>query len=657
MCYSLRTLLNVLAVHGVLVIYLPVTAQLHAQTGLPGTGQRPPLVNFGNLPEDWNPGKFNRRTGKWLSETARNIKWIANLGSQTFGAPVVAGGKVFVGTNNTNGYLKRYPGDGPLAVDLGALIAIDEQTGEFLWQHSSEKLPTGRVNDWPLQGIQSSPWVEGERAWFVSNRGEVICLDTRGFEDQEDDGEKFEESSILSLRRDNEDEAALIADLDRHQLPAPLGRFIAERWTFKPAEYRVEVVKPGHAWRVVSPANAALSSFSVTRDFWGLRVARDNAQPDPHEADVVWRLDMMQKLGARQHNNSTCCVTVWKETLFVCTGNGVDESHIEIPAPEAPSFAALNKTTGKVLWTSNLPGKNIHHGNWSSPAVGMLGGVPQVIFNGGDGWTYSFHAEEYRAGQPTLLWKFDTNAKEANLELGGRGTRNEPIGVPVLHENRVYITTGQDAEHGEGPGCIWCLDPTRRGDVSAELAVLRADPKTIVPHDRIQAVQPEKGHMAIANPNSAVVWKFAGHDLNTDGELEPKEQMHRTLSPVVITGDLLFANDFSGVVHCLDRKTGRLHWTYDTLAAIWSPPLVADGKVYIADEDGDIAIFQASADPVVAGKRPPTAEAADRPAQIDPVREINMLNSCYTLPTASNGVLFIASKDHLFAIEVKRPTP
>jgi outer membrane protein assembly factor BamB len=386
-------------------------------------------------------------------------------------------------------------------------------------------------------------------------------------------------------------------------------------------------------------------------------VTRVNAQPDPHEADVVWRLDMMEKLGSRQHNNSTCCVTIWKETLFVCTGNGVDEGHVKVPAPDAPSFAALDKSTGKVLWTSNLPGLNIHHGNWSSPAVGMLGGVPQVIFNGGDGWTYSFHAEEWHAGQPKLLWKFDTNAKVAILELGGRGTRNEPIGAPVLHEDRVYITTGQDAEHGEGPACIWCLDPTKRGDVSAELAVLRADPTTIVPHDRIQAVQPDKGQVAIANPNSAVFWQYGGHDRNSDGQLAVDEQMHRTLSPVVIAGDLLFANDFTGFVHCLDRKTGRPHWTYDALAAIWAPPMVADGKVYSADEDGDIAIFLASADPAVAGKRPPDAAVADRPAQIEPVREINMLNSCYTQPTASKGVLFIASKDHLFAIEVKQPTP
>jgi len=30
--------------------------------------------------------------------------------------------------------------------------------------------------------------VEGDRLWFVTNRGEVICLDTKGFSDGEDDG-------------------------------------------------------------------------------------------------------------------------------------------------------------------------------------------------------------------------------------------------------------------------------------------------------------------------------------------------------------------------------------------------------------------------------------------------------------------------------------
>ena len=99
---------------------------------------------------------------------------MARLGSQTYGNPVVANGKVFIGTNNGAGYLKRYPAE----VDLGVLLCFDEADGKFLWQDSSEKLPTGRVNDWPLQGICCTPLVEGNRLWYVTSRGEVKCLDT-----------------------------------------------------------------------------------------------------------------------------------------------------------------------------------------------------------------------------------------------------------------------------------------------------------------------------------------------------------------------------------------------------------------------------------------------------------------------------------------------
>ena len=181
------------------------------------------------------------------------------------------------------------------------------------------------------------------------------------------------------------------------------------------------------------------------------------------------------------------------------------------------------------------------------------------------------------------------------------------------------------------------------------------DPQTIVPYDRIQAVQSDKGQMAIANPNSAVIWKYDGHDRNSDGKLEFHEQMHRTVAPVVITGDLLFVSDFSGLLHCLDQKTGRPYWTYEVLAAIWSAPFVADGKVYVTDEDGVLAVLRISADPRIAGTHDP--DSADHPTQIEPVRRIDMGQSCYTTPTASPGVLFVASKTHLFAIEAKPTVP
>ena len=149
-----------------------------------GSSTRNNAPASGPMPETWAPGDFDIDSGAWSPASSSNIAWVAALGSQSYGNPVVAGGKAYVGSNNGKGYLKRYPA----SVDLGCLLAFDAKDGSFLWQDSSEKLPTGRVHDWPLQGICCAPLVEGDRLWYVTSRGEVKCLDTEGFRDGENDG-------------------------------------------------------------------------------------------------------------------------------------------------------------------------------------------------------------------------------------------------------------------------------------------------------------------------------------------------------------------------------------------------------------------------------------------------------------------------------------
>ena len=63
-----------------------------------------------------------------------------------------------------------------------------EKTGKFQWQLTREKLTSGRVNDWLLQGICSTPEIEGDRMYVVTNRCELMCVDTMGFYDDENDG-------------------------------------------------------------------------------------------------------------------------------------------------------------------------------------------------------------------------------------------------------------------------------------------------------------------------------------------------------------------------------------------------------------------------------------------------------------------------------------
>jgi outer membrane protein assembly factor BamB len=475
---------------------------------------------------------------EWDVTTGENVLWSAALGSETYGNPVIANGHVYVGTNNGAGYIERYPSD----VDLGVLLCFDEKDGKFLWQHSNEKLPTGRVHDWPQQGICSAPMVDGDRLWYVTSRGEVACLDTDGFLDGENNGVK------------------------------------------------------------------------------------DEPNENKDEADVIWHVDMMSELGVSQHNMCSCSVTGVGDLLFVCTSNGVDEGHINLPADSAPSFICMNRDTGEVLWTDNSPGENVLHGQWSSPAYAELGGVGQVLFGGGDGYLYSFAAEGEN-GKAKLLWKFDCNPKDSVYVLGGSATRNHIIATPVVYDGKVYVGVGEDPEHGEGEGHLWCIDPTRQGDVSPTLVYNSSEPDKPIEHKRLQALVAKDGDFERDNENSAAVWHYIGADPE-----EFETTFHRTCGTVAIKDDLLFVADFSGMFHCLDAKTGEAYWTYDMFAASWASPLIVGDTVYISDEDGDIAIFKVS-------------------KEQEMIAEINMDSAVYTTPVAANDTLFIANRNRLFAIK------
>ncbi|MBI2481839.1 MAG: PQQ-binding-like beta-propeller repeat protein [Planctomycetia bacterium] len=586
------------------------------------------------IPTEWEVGDFDRKTGDWISDDAQNIKWVAAVGSQTYGNPVVAGGRVYVGTNNGKGWLKRYPSN----VDLGCLLSFSEADGRFLWQDSNEKLPSGRVHDWPLQGVCCAPMVEGDRLWYVTNRGEVKCLDTEGYYDGADDGPiQNQLAAIFDIMRNEDatkDQVAPSAkELDEAKLPALLREQFKERGVELPEAVTVAVDEAGKKWTLTAKLGESDRTFKLMIAGPRLAAFKLVTPDDKEEADLVWKLDMMDQLSVSQHNMCSCSVTALGDILFVNTSNGLDESHINLPQPNAPSFMAIDKTTGEVYWTDKSPGLNILHGQWSSPTVAHLGGVDQVIFAGGDGWAYSFKADKGQNGKPELLWKFDANPKASKWIIGGRGTRNNIIATPVVYDGLVYVAVGQDPEHGEGEGHVWCIDPTKRGDVSPQLAMkVEGDTRVPIEHRRIQAIIPEDGEVAVDNENSAVVWHYSQYDQNGDGEFDFEEEMHRTIGTVAIQDDLLYIADFSGLFHCLDAKTGKPHWTYDMLAAAWGSPLIVEGHVYIGDEDGDVCIFNLS------------AEAHD------PIAEINVGNSVYSTPVVANDVLFIADKTHIFAI-------
>ncbi len=301
------------------------------------------------------------------------------------------------------------------------------------------------------------------------------------------------------------------------------------------------------------------------------------------EPREVWKLDLRKQLGVFQHlplmaRGFAASVAADKERLFVVTHNGVDENHVKVPSPDAPSLVCLDKASGKVLWKDSSPGTGILHCQVSSPLVCEVGGRAQVIVGQGDGWLRSFDPP---TGKP--LWKFDLNPKDAEYEIAGGGTRNYVMATPMLYDGRVYLPTGQDPEHAGGVAHLYCIDPTKAGDVSRELDA-----------------GPKKGK---PNPNSAVVW-YTPSQVPADApriEVGKKKRdllrdrrdfyFGRTIAGTTAHDGLLYTAELDGYVYCFDAKTGKLHWVEDTKSLVRGQPLWADGKLFVGTDDGNVFIF------------------------------------------------------------------
>ena len=346
---------------------------------------------------------------------------------------------------------------------------------------------------------------------------------------------------------------------------------------------------------------------------------------DPRE---LWKLDMVKEFdifprAALMGPPRPCSIgPSWKGRIFVTTNNGVDLQKT-VPKPNAPSLVCLDKETGKVYWTDNSPGENILLTQFASPTQVEIDGRLQVIVPQSDGWVRSFDGETGKK-----LWEFDINPKTARYEIRGIGSGNTLLGNAVAYEGRVYVAAGNYPENGDGIGRLVCIDPTRRGDVSSELAV-NADGK-LLPRRRWQAVDEKEGEKAVPNPNSAVVWEFV-----RCGKDDFLDTMHRSVGAVAIAEGLLVSAGFPGIVHCLDAKTGKRYWSHDLLSSVWATPLIVDDKVYVADEDGNVTVFQFGRDPRCG----------------EPLATVEHDSTICSSPVYADGTLYVANRNRLFAVD------
>ena len=393
---------------------------------------------IGNPPVDWD------------TTSGRNVTWTVELGNETYGRPVVAGDVVYVGTDNARRLNPAF------TEDAGVLVALRAKDGKLLWQDVAPPVERG-LREFLLPSTTSTPYVEGDRLYYVTAQCQLRCLDTRGFGDGENDG-----------------------------------------------PYDLE---PFH----------------------------DNT------ADIVWELDMCGRLGVFPHEATNSAVLPVGDLLMVSTSNGQNEGHTLVPSPRAPSLIAVDKRSGEVVWRAVGAGRQVLHGQWSSPVAANVNGRIQVLFGGGDGWLRS-----YDAASGHEVWRFDGNPKDARwLPRPGVLSRGSIIASPVVADGRVFVAMGQSPGHGNGPSFIHGIDPNGQGDVTASRRLW----------------------------TSREVGRVVGTPIAKDG--------------------LLYVGDLGGTVHCLDAATGAQVWKHETHEAIWGTLLLAGDRLYVGAVDGSMTVLRA----------------------------------------------------------------
>jgi outer membrane protein assembly factor BamB len=466
-----------------------------------------PQRNLVNTIDKNVPIDFSVEEGK-----EKNVKWSALLGKWAYGGPVIADGRVYVGTNNFNPRDPKDKGD-KNAEYVAVLMVFNEADGKFLWQLKHPCPDDVIFKDARGMGLCSTPCVNDGLVYYVTPGCVLVCADAKGNADG--------------------------------------------------------------------------------------------------TGKIVWQVDMMKDLGVKPYHLGNCSPLVAGDLVFVVTGNGIDEESGIVPSPTAPSFAAFHKKTGKLAWKSDLPGANIIEGQWSNPVLGVVGGKEQVIFPGGDSFLYSF---EPTTGK--LLWKFDCQPVKPEKKGDEKPSRNYFISTPVVVGDRLYVGLGVYPGGHPNPtkySHVVCVDITKSGDVS---------PKTLDAKDP-------------ANKESALVWAYGG-EINP----RPKNSRRRvffetTISTCAVADGLVYIGEETGLLHCIDAKTGEQVWEDDLKDQIWGSPYWVDGKVYISSQGGNFMIYQSG-----------------RTKKL--IVKLELEPTIHSTPVVANGVLYVMTNAMLYAIAEKK---
>lgn len=401
---------------GVTVFFLLLLAGAADWPQWGGHDHRNAVSSERGLPDSFSPGEKGPKGGIDRA-TARNVKWIARLGSAAYGNPTVAAGRVYVGTDDLT-----VADDSRFRRTRGGMVkCFEEAIGKLLWQLAVPERT--RYDRRMLYGHQylgtcSSPTVDGDRVYVVTNGADIVCLDVRGLADGNQG--PFRDEGQYMVGPDHRPVSLKPTDADI-------------LWRFDPIEQLG-----------IHVHDTASCSALVYGDL--VYVSTSNGVDASHEhrnapdAPAFIALDKRTgRLAARENDGLSA-------RLFHCQW-------------ASPSLAVVKGKPQILLGGGDGVCYAFEALDHSGEGVASLKKV----------WWYNCNPPEYRLrdGKPIRYIAGDKRKKDSpNKNDGSYVGPSEIIATPVFHKNRVYVAIGQDPAHGRGRGMLHCIDATRTGDVT-----------------------------------------------------------------------------------------------------------------------------------------------------------------------------------------------
>jgi outer membrane protein assembly factor BamB len=278
----------------------------------------------------------------------------------------------------------------------------------------------------------------------------------------------------------------------------------------------------------------------------------------------------------------------------------------------AHGTACLDTETGKMLWSRQDLPCNHFRGPASSPI--LLGNLLILTFDGFDQQYVA--ALDKRTGQ--TVWR-----RDRQIEYGtDDGDAKKGFSTPTVIE-----VAGRKQLVSPSAGATVAYDP----DDGTELWRVRSGGMNA-------AARPLFGHGLVYATTAAGGWQLFAVRPDGSGDVSDSRVDWKfaksvpTRSTPLLVDDLLFMINDSGVISCVEAKTGAAVWQKRFDGAYSASPLYADGRIYFFGEDGQSPV-------------------------IEPAREykelaVNKLDGSFMAsPAVSGKALFLRTKTHLYRVE------